>query len=211
LGLVSHARFRTNPDIALDEFGAANYDACGEHGLGGPTRAGAEDIAMAEDTQSQVLSESLQDYLEVVYLLVHRHSVARMKEIAALVGVGKSSVTGAIQALAERGLVNYGPYQYVTLTEAGLAAGRELLERHRMIRQFLMDVLGVPEAEAETVGCKMEHAIKGEVLDRFVQFLGFVRSHPAMFEHWVADFDRFRERSHADAEAGGPDHLARGL
>jgi DtxR family Mn-dependent transcriptional regulator len=171
----------------------------------------AEGIAVAEDTQSQALSESLQDYLEVVYLLVHRHSVARMKEIAALVGVGKSSVTGAIQALAERGLVNYGPYQYVTLTEAGLAAGQELLQRHRMVKQFLMDVLGVPEAEAESVGCKIEHAIKGEVLDRFVQFLGFVRSHPAMFEHWAADFDRFRERSQADGEAGGPDHLARGL
>lgn len=157
---------------------------------------------MPGKTQSEILSESLQDYLEVVYLLVQRHAVARMKEIAALVGVGKSSVTGAVQALAERGLVNYGPYQYVTLTEDGEAAGRQLLDRHRMVKQFLMDVLGVPEAEAETVGCKMEHAIKGEVRDRFVQFLRFVQSHPAMFEHWAADFDRFRERSQADRQGG---------
>lgn len=125
------------------------------------------------------LSESLQDYLEVVYLLAQRHGVARMKEIAALVGVGKSSVTGAIRALAARGFVHYEPYQYVTLTPRGEETGRGLLRRHRFLKQFLMTVLGVPEEEAETVGCKIEHAIKGDVLDRFVRFLHFVEERSA--------------------------------
>jgi len=120
------------------------------------------------------LSESLQDYLEAVYLLAQRHGVARMKEIAALVGVGKSSVTCGIQALAERGLVNYRPYQYVTVTEAGEALGKVLLRKHRVLKRFLVEVLGVAEAEAEGIACKMEHAIKGEVLDRFVRFLDSV-------------------------------------
>jgi len=120
------------------------------------------------------LSESLQDYLEAVYLLAQRRGVARMKEIAALVGVGKSSVTAGVQTLAERGLVNYQPYQYVTLTEAGEAMGKVLLRKHRVLKRFLMEVLGVPEEEAEAVGCRMEHAIKGDVLNRFVRFLDFV-------------------------------------
>jgi len=120
------------------------------------------------------LSESLQDYLEAVYFLVQRNRVARMRDIAATLAVGKSSVTGAVQALAERGLVNYGPYQFITLTEAGEEAGRELVCRHEILKRFLMEVLGVAEAEAESVGCKMEHAIKGDVLDRFVRFVEFV-------------------------------------
>lgn len=53
---------------------------------------------MVEPIKQAALSESLQDYLEAVYLLAQRHGVARMKEIASLVGVGKSSATGAIQA-----------------------------------------------------------------------------------------------------------------
>jgi len=121
-----------------------------------------------------LLSESLQDYLEAVYFLVRRDRVARMRDIAARLAVGKSSVTGAVQALAERGLVNYGPYQFITLTDEGEAAGRELVRRHEILKRFLMDVLGVAEAEAESVGCKMEHAIKGDVLDRFVRFVEFV-------------------------------------
>jgi DtxR family Mn-dependent transcriptional regulator len=141
-----------------------------------------------------LLSESLQDYLEAVTFLVQRDRVARMKEIAAMVGVGKSSATGAVRALAERGLVHYGPYQFVTLTEDGEAAGRELVGRHRVLKRFLMDVLGVPEREAEAVGCKMEHAIKGEVLDRFVQFLEFLDQGPARGGRWADTFRHFRAR-----------------
>jgi len=152
--------------------------------------------------RTAALSESLQDYLEAVYLLVQRHGVARMKEIAGLVGVGKSSVTGGVQALAERGLVHYEPYQYVTLTGEGEAIGRILLRRHRVLKRFLMEVLGVPEQQAERVGCKMEHAIKGEVLDRFVQFLQFAEQRCDGNSTLAEAFRRFwEEGAHASPGA----------
>ncbi|MBM4016777.1 MAG: metal-dependent transcriptional regulator [Planctomycetes bacterium] len=138
------------------------------------------------------LSESLQDYLEAVYFLVQRQRVARVKDISAMVGVGKSSVTGAVQALASRGLVNYGPYQFVTLTEAGEAAGRELVSRHRVLKRFLMDVLGVAEAEAESVGCRMEHAVKGDVLARFVAFVELLDRRRAADPGWAAALRRMK-------------------
>jgi len=150
---------------------------------------------MTRTTPTSGLTESLQDYLEAVYLLAQRHGVARMKEIAALVGVGKSSVTAGVQALAERGLVHYEPYQYVTLTESGEAAGRILLRKHRVLKRFLMEVLGVPEEEAEAIGCKMEHAIKGDTLDRFVQFLRFVHQDSGPDGSLAEAFAAFREGS----------------
>jgi len=151
------------------------------------------------------LSESLQDYLEVVYLLVQRHGVARMKEIASLVGVGKSSATGAIQTLVERGLANHDPYQYVTLTERGEAAGREVARRHRILKQFLMQVLGVLEEQAETAACKMEHAIKGDVLDRFLSFLKFTQERSSRNGSWTEAFERFcrRQGTETRPEQGG--------
>ena len=152
---------------------------------------------MTQATPATGLSESLQDYLEAIYLMAQRRGVARMKEIAALVGVGKSSVTAGVQALAERGLVNYQPYQYVTLTEAGEAMGKALLRKHRVLKRFLMEVLGVPEEEAEAVGCRMEHAIKGNVFDRFVRFLDFV--------HQRSDSDGSPAEAFAAFCEGGPD------
>lgn len=76
------------------------------------------------EQSKRLVSESLQDYMEAVWLLVRRRGVARMREIAEMMGVGKSSVTGAVQALAVRGLVHYEPYQYITLTAKGESAGR---------------------------------------------------------------------------------------
>ena len=156
---------------------------------------------MAEPAQSAALSESLQDYVEAVYLLVQRHGVARMRDIAGLVGVGKSSATGAIRSLAERGFVNYDPYQYVTLTEKGEAAGREVARRHRILKQFLTEVLAVPEAEAEGVACKMEHAIKGAVLARFVRFLQFVKQQSESGGSWAEAFDAFCESAETREDA----------
>jgi len=57
-----------------------------------------------------------------------------------------------------------------------------------------MEVLGVEEPEAETVGCKMEHAIKGDVLDRFVAFLGFVERRRVLDGAWAADLRRMDGR-----------------
>lgn len=152
---------------------------------------------------SKVLSESLQDYLEAVYLVAQRNGVARIKEIAALVGVGKSSVTGAVQALADRGLVHYEPYQYITLTAEGETAGRGLVRRHRVLKRFLVEVLAVPEAEAEAVGCKMEHAIKGDVLDRFVRFLDFIERRSLQDGSWAAFFRQFCTAA-SELPEGGP-------
>jgi len=145
------------------------------------------------------LSESLQDYLEAVCFLVQRNRVARMRDIAAMLGVGKSSVTEAVQALAQRGLVNYGPYQFITLTDAGEAAGWDLVSRHTILKRFLTEVLGVAEAEAESVGCKMEHAIKGDVLDRFVRFVEFVQRKRAPGGSWAHAFRRSYGRRAARA------------
>lgn len=131
------------------------------------------------------LTDVLQDYLEAVYGLVQRDRVARMRDIAKAMGVGKSSATGAIQHLAEHGFVNYGAYQYVTLTRKGEVAGRQVAHRHEVLKKFLMDMLAVPQADAERIGCKMEHALEGEAFRRFVRFLSFVERRCATDRSWL--------------------------
>ena len=67
------------------------------------------------------LSASLEDYLEAIFHLSAQSKVARSKDIAELLEVSRSSVTGALKTLSEKGLVNYKPYGFITLTDIGRA------------------------------------------------------------------------------------------
>jgi uncharacterized protein (TIGR00725 family) len=115
------------------------------------------------------LSESLGDYLESIYHLVRSRSAALVKEIAERMKVQKSSVTGALRLLAEKGLVNYDPYSFVTLTARGERIARDLVRRHETLRQFLTRVLAVEAAAADRNACHMEHAIEPQVLEKLYE------------------------------------------
>jgi DtxR family transcriptional regulator, Mn-dependent transcriptional regulator len=134
------------------------------------------------------LSESLEDYLETIFLLIREQAVARSRDIAARLKVSRPSVTGALQALAEKALVNYEPYGVVTLTTAGAAAAQKVLRRHEVLKDFLVKVLSVEEAEADANACRMEHAVSKTVVDRLVEFAEFVETCPRAGSKWVHGF-----------------------
>ncbi len=137
---------------------------------------------------TQTLSESLEDYLETIFLLIREQAVARSKDIAARLKVSRPSVTGALQALAERALVNYEPYGYVTLTAAGAAAAQRVVRRHEVLKDFLVKVLSIDPAEADANACRMEHAVSKTVVDRLVDFAEFVETCPRAGAKWVHGF-----------------------
>ena len=93
--------------------------------------------------KSNNLSASLEDYLEAIFNLAGESNVARSKDIAKLLGVSRSSVTGALRILKKKGLVNYKPYDYVTLTNSGQAAAAEGTRKHNILKFFFVHVLGV--------------------------------------------------------------------
>jgi DtxR family transcriptional regulator, Mn-dependent transcriptional regulator len=124
------------------------------------------------------LSESLEDYLEAIFQIEERKQVVRAKDIADRLQVKGSSVTGALQQLARRDLVNYAPYDLVTLTESGREAASEVVRRHEALREFMVGVLDVEERMAEKCACRMEHAMPRPILDRLVRFVEFCSARP---------------------------------
>ena len=62
----------------------------------------------------QDLSDSLENYLEVILKLEETNKVARAKEIAEHLDIQRGSVTGGLKALSEKGYINYQPYSYIT-------------------------------------------------------------------------------------------------
>ncbi len=112
------------------------------------------------------LSASLEDYLEAILNLAGESNVARSRDIAAMLGVSKASVTGALRLLKEKGLVNYKPYAYVTLTEAGRSAAAEVVRKHDILKSFFVNVLSIDKDTAQRAACKAEHALGPQVIAR---------------------------------------------
>jgi len=138
-----------------------------------------------------VLSESLGDYLETIYRLIQDRHATRVKDIADDMGVHMSSVTGALKALVERGLIRHDPYSPVTLTPEGAHAAEELLRRHRTLAEFFRKVLGLDADAADRNACHTEHAIEPEALERLVRFLEFLERCPRTGPAWKEGLNDF--------------------
>jgi len=134
------------------------------------------------------LSASLEDYLEAIYMIVLDKQAARAKDIADRLKVHRSSVTNALRALKERALVNYAPYDIITLTDKGVAVGSEIARRHEVLRDFFVKVLAIDERLSDKAACEMEHAIPKEVLERFIQFVDYVEACPRGGTKWIKGF-----------------------
>ncbi|WP_051310044.1 metal-dependent transcriptional regulator [Desulfogranum japonicum] len=129
-------------------------------------------------TDNYSLTASQEDYLEAIYLISEEKMAARAKDIADFLKVRASSVTSALRTLGSMELVNYAPYDIITLTKEGKKVAAEIVQRHNTLKRFLMNVLGVEEAEADEAACKMEHSIPKTIVDRIVKYSEYVETCP---------------------------------
>ena len=120
------------------------------------------------------LSASLEDYLEVIYHIISEKQVARAKEIASRLKVSRSSVTEAFRALAQKDLINYSPYEVITLTSTGREVAEDIIRRHQALKDFFIKVLAIDEKLAEEGACRVEHAAPREIIERLTKFVNFI-------------------------------------
>lgn len=139
-------------------------------------------------TSTMMLTASLEDYLETIFHIIAEKQVARPKDIAGQLKVSYASVTGALRVLADKGLINYSPYDVITLTSKGKSAAEDVVRRHEALRNFFVNVLAVDEKDADEAACKMEHVIPDIILERFIRFAEFVEVCPRGGSKWVAGF-----------------------
>ena len=137
------------------------------------------------------LSSSLEDYLEAIYSLSQDQSFAHANKIATFLGVSKSSVSWALKQLSNKKLVNYTPYEVVTLTDKGRLIAERVSRRHEDIKTFLTDVLAINENIAEENACRLEHVLDRPVLTRMRQFMEFLQQCPRLGDEWMKGFGIF--------------------
>ena len=149
-------------------------------------------------TTPKRLSASLEDYLETIFHIIAEKQVARAKEIASTLKVSRSSVTEAFRSLAQKGLINYAPYEVITLTPAGQEMAKDVILRHRVLKDFFIKVLAVGEKVAEEGACKIEHAAPKEIIDRLTQFVSFIEQCPRGGSDLIAGFSKYCQTGKTD-------------
>ena len=148
-------------------------------------------IIMKETTESINLSASLEDYIEAIYHIVEEKLVARSKDIASRLGVSRASVTEALRALAKKELINYAPYEAITMTEQGKKVAEDVIYRHETLKRFFVEVLSIDRKIAEEAACRVEHAAPPVVISRMIDFIKFLQVCPRGGDDLLKGFGDF--------------------
>ena len=110
-------------------------------------------------------SESAEMYLETILLLQDKQPWVRSIDVVRQTGYTKPSVSRAVGLLKANGQIEVDSNGYITLTPQGHALATKIVERHRVITDFLTS-LGVSREIASDDACKMEHIISDEVFEQ---------------------------------------------
>lgn len=119
--------------------------------------------------ESQQMTQSLEDYLESIYILIKEGHDACVRDVAKHLDVKMPSVVKALHELKKLALVEQEPYGPISLTAKGERVAGMVLNRHTLLRKFLMK-LGVSRKTADKDACLMEHILSAETLDRIRSF-----------------------------------------
>ena len=121
--------------------------------------------------ENYVMTSSLEDYLEAVFVLSNQKGNVRLTDIAEYLGVSKPSVNRAVNTLTQNGFLEHVTYGDIMITPAGESYAANVLRRHKLIKQFLISELGVDEKIAERDACQMEHVMSPVTIDKLYEYL----------------------------------------
>ena len=135
------------------------------------------------------LTESLEDYLEVIAELIERDGHAHTKEISERMQVKMPSVTGALRQLEKLNCIIYNSRYPVQLTPLGESIAREVIHRHKVLKTFFGNILGLPPEIASATACHLEHVVDADIAARFVLFSEAIvnRTDARMLQSFLAE------------------------
>src|ERR1700742_40888 len=119
-----------------------------------------------------------ENYLKSIYHLSINSGNVSTNQLAAFINTKASSVTDMLKKLADKELINYTPYQGVTLTPAGEKIAVNIIRKHRLWEYFLVEKLGFKWDEVHEMAEEMEHISSNELIDRLDKFMDYPKYDP---------------------------------
>ncbi|MEZ4733854.1 MAG: metal-dependent transcriptional regulator [Caldilineaceae bacterium] len=130
-------------------------------------------MTKTENVESKkILTSAHEDYLKAIYLLMAEGTKVNNSALANFLEVSPASTTNMVKKLAELELVEYEPYQSITLTEAGERVALEVLRHHRLLELYLHQKLNLPWDQIHAEADRLEHVISEALEDAISDALG---------------------------------------
>lgn len=117
------------------------------------------------------LTVSQEDYLKQIYVLQQQQEEVRVTDVATSLNLSKPSVNRAINTLMDMEFLEHEHYGTLKLTQKGQKAANNINESYKVIRKFLIEMLGVDEVTAEKEACIMEHAISKSTKKKWKKYM----------------------------------------
>lgn len=123
-----------------------------------------------------MLSPSLEDYLEELYRASQQNNDIRIKDIADCLGVSMPSVVKGLRRLHKLEYIDYMPYQDIILLDKGEKIGRFLVERNKILRDFV-EIIGA-ECDIKDEAEAMEHYLSKASIKSIEKLTLFLKGNP---------------------------------
>jgi Mn-dependent DtxR family transcriptional regulator len=120
-------------------------------------------------------SDRMEDYLEIVYELIHQKGYATSIDIAECLDVSGPSVTKMMRRLDKKGLVDYEKYRGINLTKRGTVIARAMHERHSVVSEFLK-MIGVDAQIANRDAEEIEHHLHSETMKKLKELVKSIKA-----------------------------------
>ncbi len=131
---------------------------------------------MEKDNKEIKLGMSLEDYLETIFVLSEETSSdhVRVTDISNKLKKSKPSVNTSIKILARDGYLEHEHYGRVVLTDSGRALAQEIYRRHKIIKRFFVDILGIEQDTADKEACSIEHVLSATSMKKLDKYISSV-------------------------------------
>ena len=117
----------------------------------------------------QQLGESMEDYLEAIYVLSQQLESVRSVDVASYLGFSKPSVSHAVKVMSEKGLVRLDQGKILHLTDEGKEIAQSTYQRHCFFSDMLENI-GVNKETAAKDAYRIEHVISEESFEAIQNF-----------------------------------------
>lgn len=130
-----------------------------------------------------MLSPSLEDYLEELYRFSLSNDIVRVTDISRKLNVSLPSVSKALRKLKAGQYINYQRYGIINLTDKGRDTGNFLVERNKILQEFLTLICADCDIAAEAEA--MEHYLSKETIKSIQLLVAFMQSYPICYQFFL--------------------------
>lgn len=89
---------------------------------------------------SREMSDSMEDYLEMIYRHTRQEKFIRVNQLAGLLNVKPPSASKMAVKLRSCGMIDFEPYGLIQLTQRGEEEGAYLLHRHTVLHRLFCEI-----------------------------------------------------------------------